>query len=132
MAEQLKLEVTTHKSTDKYYITDRRDGQFSWTVENGVLIVVMNWCTKYYPLYNVINYSVYPQHIPCYMELNNSCISPTGRGADNLKKGFIMNIKDLVTKAKETENQSEATSGGAFEYTPPPAGKTFGRFQNIS
>lgn len=39
-----------------------------------------------------------------------------------------MNIKDLVNKAKETENQSEATSGGDFEYTPPPAGKTFGRF----
>ena len=39
-----------------------------------------------------------------------------------------MNIKELVNKAKETENQSEVTTGGDYEYTPPPAGKTFGRF----
>lgn len=59
MAEKLKLEVTTHTGTDKYYITDRRDQQFTWTVDNGVLIVGMHWGTKCYPLYNVINYIVY-------------------------------------------------------------------------
>lgn len=39
-----------------------------------------------------------------------------------------MNIKDLVNKAKETENQSEATQGGDYEYTPPAEGTTVGRF----
>lgn len=35
---------------------------------------------------------------------------------------------DLIKKAAETENQSEAKAGGDFEYTPPAAGKTIARF----
>lgn len=39
-----------------------------------------------------------------------------------------MDIKALVNTAKEMEDQSVATAGGDFEYTPPAAGKTIGRF----
>lgn len=39
-----------------------------------------------------------------------------------------MNIKELVNKAKEIEDQSEVQAGGDFEYTPPAAGRTVGRF----
>lgn len=39
-----------------------------------------------------------------------------------------MNVKDLVNKAKEIEDQTEVVVGGDYEYTPPAAGKTVARF----
>lgn len=35
----------------------------------------------------------------------------------------MVDFKNLVKQAKEIEDQSVATAGGDFEYTPPPAGK---------
>lgn len=39
-----------------------------------------------------------------------------------------MSYKDLVNKAKEIEDHSEVQAGGDFEYEPPKAGRTLGRF----
>ena len=36
-------------------------------------------------------------------------------------------IAELAAKAAANEDQTETTTGGDYEYTPPPAGKTIGR-----